>query len=85
MNISIKKNNVRQLTEYAAKLKYIFSFAAEDEFIIAERIVHFGIFMHYGGRTTPVWAGNPVRKGFISNPLEWKYSSAKDSLTDAKG
>ncbi|MDQ3020065.1 MAG: hypothetical protein M3R36_05785 [Bacteroidota bacterium] len=28
---------------------------------------------------------NPVRKGFVKNPEDWKYSSVVDYLTDKKG
>lgn len=28
---------------------------------------------------------NPVRKGLVSNPVEWKFSSAIDYLTEEKG
>ena len=28
---------------------------------------------------------NPVRKGLVSDPVDWKYSSAVDYLTDEKG
>ncbi len=28
---------------------------------------------------------NPVRKGFVNNAIDWKYSSAIDYLSDKKG
>lgn len=28
---------------------------------------------------------NPVRKGLVEKPEDWKYSSARDYLTDEKG
>jgi hypothetical protein len=28
---------------------------------------------------------NPVRKGFVEHPDQWKYSSARNGLMDAHG